>query len=455
MNDISTLLAGLALVTTTFAGGVAAYEGRELDAPWRAEAEQRIAEHRRGPLTIRVIDADGNPLAGVPVRVEQTQHDFGFGSAIDSYLYLFGSPRHPEMGGLYRQLAEDVFRFNEVVFEGDMKQKTWNQYKQGDHRNNQLSFLDATLTRLEQRGVRVRGHYLIQGMVMWGNNRWGFTDYRAEFDADRSTLEERLIAEAAERAEYFGDRVVDWDVINHTAGWYRNWAWRNRTGEPDFGVEWVKRLRKVVPEHVEFYFNEGNILSSNGDRADAYFEVTTAHLDGGAPIDGVGFMGHFKVDSKSGEFDTGPLTPPARQYEIMDRFANLGLDLKVTEFDVDAGTDEQLQADFLRDSMIVAFSHPSMKAFVMWGFWEAKHWRPAAALTRRDGSIKPAGQAYLDLVFDAWWTDEEVATSSEGTIEILAFYGDYTLTATVDGKPVVLELTHTRDAPADAVLQAE
>lgn len=440
------VLAAVAIPGTAFA-----YEGREADAAWRADAERRIAETRRGTLRVIVVDAEDRPAAGVPVRVEQTQHDFGFGSAIDSYFYLYGSPRIPETGELYRRMVHDVFSFNEVVFEGDMKPKMWAQYKQGDHPTNQLSYLDETLTRLDERGVRVRGHFLIHGHLMWGSNRWGFTSFLEDFEHDRAALEAELVAEASERARYMGDRVIDWDVINHTAGWRPQWTWRHRTGEADYGAEWVKQLRGVVPEGVELYLNEGNVLSDNGGRADAYLAVTKAHLDAGAPIDGIGFMGHFKVKSESGEFDTGPLTPPAKQYEIMDRFAELGLDLKVTEFDVDAGQDEQLQADFLRDSMIVAFSHPSMKAFVMWGFWEAKHWRPDAALARRDGSIKPAGQAYLDLVFDAWWTDEAVITGADGVVELPAFYGDYTLTAT--DADVSVEASHTADAPADVVLR--
>lgn len=63
--------------------------------------------------------------------------------------------------------------------------------------------------------------------------------------------------------------------------------------------------------------------------------------------------------------------------------------------------DERLQADYLRDVMTMAFSHPAMQAIVMWGFWEGRHWKPDAALYRKDWSTKPAGKVWEELVLAA------------------------------------------------------
>jgi endo-1,4-beta-xylanase len=59
------------------------YEGRELDAPWRKEADERIAHLRRGALTIKITDAEGKPLEGAKVKVAMKRHLFGFGSSVD------------------------------------------------------------------------------------------------------------------------------------------------------------------------------------------------------------------------------------------------------------------------------------------------------------------------------------------------------------------------------------
>ena len=39
------------------------YEGRAADAPWRAEAAARIAEHRTSPIKVKVVNADGEPVS--------------------------------------------------------------------------------------------------------------------------------------------------------------------------------------------------------------------------------------------------------------------------------------------------------------------------------------------------------------------------------------------------------
>ena len=122
-------------------------------------------------------------------------------------------------------------------------------------------------------------------------------------------------------------------------------------------------------------------------------------LAAGAPIDGIGLQSHF--DSN--------LTPPSRVLELIDQFAAFGKDLQVTEFDVSVA-DEQVQADYTRDFLTVCFSHPAMKGFMIWGFWEGAHWKPSAAMIRRDWSTKPNYDAWNDLIYRQWWTDARGVT---------------------------------------------
>ena len=64
----------------------------------------------------------------------------------------------------------------------------------------------------------------------------------------------------------------------------------------------------------------------------------------------------------------------------------------------------------------------------MWGFWDGSHWMNDAPLFRQDWTLKPAGQAYLDLVFKQWWTDESLATGADGAASVRGFLGDYDVT---------------------------
>ena len=47
-----------------------------------AQAERNITQFRQGDIRLRVLDAAGRPVAGVPVLVEQRTHHFRFGSII-------------------------------------------------------------------------------------------------------------------------------------------------------------------------------------------------------------------------------------------------------------------------------------------------------------------------------------------------------------------------------------
>jgi len=75
---------------------------------------------------------------------------------------------------------------------------------------------------------------------------------------------------------------------------------------------------------------------------------------------------------------------------------------------------------------------------VLWGFWEGRHWRPAAALWRKDWSIKPAGEAWVDLVFRQWWTDEVLTTDAQGVARTRAFFGTHRLSTPGDEKTIDL-----------------
>ena len=59
------------------------YAGREADAPWRKEAEERIEKFRKGDLNVKVVDAQGRPVAGAAVHVKMTPHAYQFGTFLE------------------------------------------------------------------------------------------------------------------------------------------------------------------------------------------------------------------------------------------------------------------------------------------------------------------------------------------------------------------------------------
>jgi hypothetical protein len=127
------------------------------------------------------------------------------------------------------------------------------------------------------------------------------------------------------------------------------------------------------------------------------------------------------------------ITSPPNLLKILDRFAGLGLRIKVTELDMQM-SDEALRADYFRDFFIALFSHESVDAILQWGFWEGSHWIPSSALYARDWTVRPHGKVFEDLMKREWKTDVTGKTDAAGRLVIRGFKGTYNVTADLSGK---------------------
>ncbi|AEE54614.1 endo-1,4-beta-xylanase [Haliscomenobacter hydrossis] len=157
--------------------------------------------------------------------------------------------------------------------------------------------------------------------------------------------------------------------------------------------------------------------------SEAFYNNVKFLQENGAPIDAIGEQGHIGG------------TPPAipKVIERLNRFAELGLPIQISEFDINSN-DDDLKARYLSDFMTAVFSHPATVGFLQWGFWEAQHWFPAAALWNRDWTLRKHGKAFTDLVSKTWWTNFDGKTAPDGVSKLRGFCGDYEITITYKGK---------------------
>ena len=390
----------------------ATYAGQAADAPWRAAADARIEKLRKGDLTVTVTDASGQPVAGAQVAVAMKRHAFAWGSAVTVREIL----RQDADGDRYRRIVEQ--NFTRVVFENDLKWQSW------DHPASHPKILQAADWLLAHH-LEIRGHNLI-----WPSWKYTPSDLKKMQD-NPAAMRQRINSHIQDEVSTLKGRLVDWDVVNEP---FSNNDVMKVLGDSEM-IAWFKLAHRFDPA-VRLTLNDYDILSAGGmNKAHQdHFEKTLRMLkDGGAPITGLGMQSHFGSTP----------TPPERMLSILDRYAALGLDISITEHDIDTN-DEQLQADFTRDFLTTVFSHPSVVAILVWGFWEPTHWKPQAAYYRRDWSITPAGQAWLDLVTKKWWTNAALATAADGTARTRGFLGDYEITVTHHGvtKTVPAKVTH-------------
>ena len=382
------------------------YVGREANAAWRAAADARIDQLRKANLRVKVVNANGQAVPNATVKLEMQRHAFRFGTAVDAERLLGTSADSLK----YKKTTLELF--NHVVLENDLKWPNWETYTRA-RALEALKFFRAY-------GISVRGHNLI-----WPcNDEYCLPKDVPAMFSNPAQLRMRIDSHLVEILGATKGQLSEWDVVNEPSA---NKRLSDILGEDEMAAQF-RRVKQLEPSAKLFLNDYGNL--GEGDLDVEFKRIIARMITLGAPLEGVGLQAHF--GSK--------LTPPAELLTRLTDFGKFGLPLAITEFDVNINN-EQLQADYLRDFLTVAFSSPNVNSFLMWGFWEGQHWLPDAALYRQDWSIKPNGQAYKDLLFKRWWTNASGLSNANGQYGTRGFMGNYKLTVTLGAKTVTRIVT--------------
>ena len=380
------------------------YAGREADAAWRTAADARIDQYRKGDLKVNVVDGAGHPVQGASVKMDMQDHAFGFGTAVDAATLMQNNTN----GQKYRQAVTNG-DFNQITFGNNLKWTHWENTTERD------TVTTPTLKWARQEGLAFRGHNLI--WPSWGNMP---ADVQGLQD-DKTALRSRIDNHITDEAGALTGNVDRWDVVNEP---YSEHNVQDVMG-PDEINRWYVLAKQADPK-AQLVLNDYDLLEDNGwdkRHQDYVYNLANRIKSGGYPIGGLGLESHF----------TGlQPTPPEDVYNLLNRYATLGLPMEATEFDIPT-TDQQLQADYTRDFMTVMFSQPDVTAISTFGIWESNIWNPLAALYNADWSLKPNGQVWHDLVTKQWWTNAAGSTNAAGAYATRGFLGNYLVTVTSNG----------------------
>lgn len=372
------------------------YIGSDPQAAWRQRAAQRIEQHRKGDFRLRLVDAQGRSMANRKVALRLSQHAYAFGSALNVRALLPDGDKHKPQ---YPEYAEKLF--NAGSHENALK---WGKMME----RGSAERIDASLDWMEARDWRIRGHVLV-----WPGWRYSPNPIKA-LKGDPEALRAAVREHVAETARTYSGRIDDWDVINEP---FTNHAYMDVLGREEM-IEWL-RIARENDDHADFYVNDFDILTRPGSgnpKIPYHLELFNWLSESGAPIDGIGLQSHF----------VGDLTPVEHLYAMIDRFAQTGAKVQLTELTVNI-PDEQTQADYFRDFVTIAFSHPSTNLIQTWGFWEGRMFEPPAAMYRWDWEEKPVAKALKQLVGETFHTELEATTDANGEVFFRGFYGDYSV----------------------------
>jgi len=433
-RDVVRGIGGLGLASAL--GGLPAATAAAEQADTSQSVDDRIQEHRTGDLEVVVENDDGSTVEGADVSIAQQSHEFDFGTAVNAGTLIEDSGEGDE----YREYIPELF--NTAVIENQMKWAFWEDDPQ---------LADDAVDWLLDQGLDVRGH-----VCLWGSEGVGAipSDVQTAIEErDAETIRDRSMQHVEDVIAHYGEDVTEWEVVNEAMHVFQLqlgvYGDRIDQEEPWTGdvVPWTSELLADWYSHAADVVEDEDLdvgLAVNDFNQFAYaytdgrYENEIDHINENAvQLDTVGLQAH--VAARTGEFDTNS-SPDGRisadqVVEEMNQWADHGARLKITEFDTYGGGDwnsDEERATVLRNYLRGAFSHPGCDAFLMWGFWDGRHWEDEAPLFYEDWSEKPAYDVWTGLLFDEWWTEETGSTDASGTYATTAYLGEYEVEVTTD-----------------------
>jgi endo-1,4-beta-xylanase len=251
----------------------------------------------------------------------------------------------------------------------------------------------------------LRGHALV-----WGIEKYGYKFHWSR-QKDDTFLRNSIKIRITRDCSTYKGQINEYDVWNEPI---HETALFDRLGSDilDSAFVWADR---ADPE-ARLFINEYAVIE--GTDFKLYRDLISDLLKRGVPVDGIGVQGHFSA--RIDPFDIA---------SKLDYLAQTGLQIKITEFDMDIPglglTDQEMASDYVK-MLRTAFSHPAVSGFMFWGFWDARHWRPGAGLYTTDLKPKPAADSIYNLIHNVWSTDTTITTNA-GNISFRGFTGEYEL----------------------------
>ncbi|MEH1101769.1 endo-1,4-beta-xylanase [Micromonospora sp. CPCC 205561] len=265
--------------------------------------------------------------------------------------------------------------FNSVTPENEMK---WDATEPSQ---GQFSFTsaDRIVNHARANGMQVRGHALA-----WHSQQPGWAQNLAG-----GALRQAMLNHVTQVATYYRGKIHSWDVVNEAFADGGTGARRDsnlqRTG--DDWIEAAFRAARAADPTAKLCYNDYNTDGQNA-KSNAVYAMVQDFKARGVPIDCVGFQSHFNSAS--------PV--PADYQANLQRFADLGVDVQITELDIEGSG--QTQADNYGRVVRACLAVARCTGITVWGIRDTDSWRASGTplLFDGNGNKKPAYTATLDAL---------------------------------------------------------
>ncbi|TDC75145.1 non-reducing end alpha-L-arabinofuranosidase family hydrolase, partial [Streptomyces hainanensis] len=272
--------------------------------------------------------------------------------------------------------------FNSVTAENEMK---WDATEPN---RGQFNFTngDRILNHARQQGMSVRGHALL-----WHSQQPGWAQ-----GLSGSTLRSAMINHVTQVATHYRGQIHSWDVVNEAFADGTSGARRDSNLQRT-GNDWIEaafRAARAADPNARLCYNDYNTDGVNA-KSTAIYNMVRDFKARGVPIDCVGFQSHL-TNSVPGDYQAN-----------LQRFADLGVDVQITELDIAGSNQANVYSTVTRACMAVA----RCTGITVWGIRDSDSWRTGQnpLLFDNSGNKKPAYTSVLNALNGVAVADEPAA----------------------------------------------
>jgi len=201
--------------------------------------------------------------------------------------------------------------FNGFTPENEMK---WDTTEPSQNAFN-FSSADTLVSDAQQHNMKIRGHTLV-----WYSQLPGWVSSIGSSSTILSVMNNHITTEMT----HFKGKIWYWDVVNEAFnedGSRRADVFQNLLGNSY--IETAFRTARTADPNAKLCYNDYNIEDMNSAKSQAVYAMVQDFKNRGVPIDCVGFQSHFIVGQIPSDFQA-----------TLQKFANLGVDVQITELDI-------------------------------------------------------------------------------------------------------------------------
>jgi endo-1,4-beta-xylanase len=229
--------------------------------------------------------------------------------------------------------------------------------------------MDEIVAFAEARGMPVEAHHYV-----WGEQKW-LPDWLKNGGYSKQEVLDIMREHIMTVGSNYSGKIAQWTVVNEAFTRQRHlynlrdW-WADNTGGLDYIDSAFYWAREADP-NSKLILNDFDNESIN-DTSNMMYEYLSSAKARGVPIDGIGMQMH--LDG---------VHPPQKDEVIsnMKRFAGLGLEIYVTEFDVnmdnvkaDAASKDKIQENIYYEMMRACIESEVCHNFAYLGITDAETW---------------------------------------------------------------------------------